>query len=261
MLNKRKAGCILAASILCVSMSLGVFASSPTDPEIPIHDENEGDSPISNVSALTMGKDGYMVSAKLVYTEASQEVQELLKDENNVKTILNDAGYTVTDDMTVFVFGAGELNYYGPGYEHNEEVQELPEEGLDVVIDLDYYDSEVKNLNNGDTIYVLHQKSDGTWEVLEGEFNRNSAHMARATVHFDSLSPVVFIKVMSNGQTVVLNKEEELLGNIDLEELKEQGEKVNSDKETVVKGTETEKKAGKSVVKTVAEKKSPKTGN
>ena len=32
MLNKRKAGCILAASILCVSMSLGVFASSPTDP-------------------------------------------------------------------------------------------------------------------------------------------------------------------------------------------------------------------------------------
>ena len=119
----------------------------------------------------------------------------------------------------------------------------------------------MKNLNNGDTIYVLHQKSDGTWEVLEGEFNRNSAHMARATVHFDSLSPVVFIKVMSNGQTVVLNKEEELLGNIDLEELKEQGEKVNSDKETVVKGTETEKKAGKSVVKTVAEKKSPKTGN
>ncbi len=261
MFNKKKAGCLLAASMLCVSMSLGAFASSPTDPEIPEYEENGENSPISKVSALTMGKDGYMVSAKLVYTEASQEVQELLKDENNVKTILNDAGYTVTDDMTVFIFGAGELKYYGPGYEYNEEVQELPEEGLDVVIDLDYYDSEVENLNNGDTIYVLHQKSDGTWEVLEGEFNRNSAHMARATVHFDSLSPVVFIKVMSNGQTVVLNKEEEPIGNIDFEELKGQGEEIKSDKETVVKGNESGKKTVESVIKTVVEKKSPKTGN
>lgn len=257
MFNKKKAGCILAASILlCVTMSFGVFASSPTDPEIPEYEETAEGSSIYLVSAMEMGKDGYMVSTKLSYTEASQEVKELLKDENNVKTILSDAGYAITDDMNVLVLGAGELKYYGPGYEHNEEVQELPEEGLDVVIDFYNGHGDIDNLNDGDIIYVLHQKSDGTWEVLEGEFINQA--VPRAKVHFDSLSPVAFIKVMSDGQTVVLNKEEKPIGNLDLEELKGEGEKVNSDKETAVKGTEGK---AASVVKTITEKKSPKTGN
>ena len=37
----KKAAAVVAASVLCMSMSLGVFASSPTDPEQLTPEEQE----------------------------------------------------------------------------------------------------------------------------------------------------------------------------------------------------------------------------
>lgn len=260
MFNKKKAGCILAASILSVSMSLGVFASSPTDPEIPEYDYQEEPevtegSPIEKVTANTVDKDGYGCSAHLVYKEASEKVQEFLADENNVRNVLADAGYTVTEDMDILMLGMGELEYYGPGYEFNEEEQELPEGGLDVVIDFVAYHVDTKDLEAGDIIYVLHQKSDGSWEVLEGKvYDYGGSPFKKAKVHFDSLSPVAFIKVMSNGEAVVLDKDNNKIGNLNPEEVKGQGQEKESADGSAEKTSGT-------VVKTTAEKKSPKTGN
>ena len=66
------------------------------------------------------------------------------------------------------------------------------------------------------------------------------------TVHFDSLSPVAVIKVMSDGKVVVLDKKGMPTGNIEIN---------TANKGNKVKGDSVK------VVKTTAEKKSPKTGN
>ena len=142
------------------------------------------------------------------------------------------------------------------------EKTEVPEGGVDLDINLGFQNSysnngytytygAIQGLKEGSTVYVLHQKDDGTWEVMEGtvkvKTNIDGTYTSYyVTAHFDSLSPVAIIKVMSNGEVVVLDKNENYKGTIDVNATN------NVDK---VKGESSQ------IVKTTAEKKSPKTGN
>ena len=254
----KKAAAIVAAAVLCMSMSMGVFASSPTDPEQIV---NDGKTMTFNPIWVSEGtdKDGNKVTAWSM-EELSQEVKDILSDEEKVKDILYEAGYTVKDGQDITVIAADDLSLVD--METFEKV-EVPEGGIDLDLVLgehgklqsgyEYTSNAVKGLKEGDTVYVLHQKDDGTWEVMEGviktkteEYYGSTYTSYYVTAHFDTLSPVAIIKVMSNGEVVVLDKNENYKGTIDV---------TAANKGDTVKGESSQ------LVKTTAEKKSPKTGN
>src|SRR5699024_3904877 len=109
--------------------------------------------------------------------ELSQEVKEILSDDEKVKDILNQAGYTVKDGQDITVIAADDLSLVDGNFEETE----MPEGGVDLEINLGstshffdgteeytYTYGDIQGLEEGSTVYVLHQKADGTWEVLEG---------------------------------------------------------------------------------------------
>lgn len=252
----KKAAAVVATAVLCMSMSIGVFASSPTDPEIP------------NImwGGQVTDSDGDRVSAYVsTYKDVSEEVEKILQDEEQVKEILYEAGYTVKDNEEITVIAASDVELYDG---ISQEPMELPEGGVDLELELGtLYEGEtytsfsgsdrVEGIQNGDTLYILHQKDDGTWEVLEGtaivEKNGNTTTYS-VKAHFTTLSPVAIIKVMSNGEVVVLDKNENYKGTIDVTAVNT-GDKSNTTKDDKVNGESPR------LVKTTVEKKSPKTGN
>ena len=181
----KKVIALMLALVLCMSMGVTAFAAgwqSPTDPTIPEYNVGFGTD-----------KDGNKLTV-VETAELSKEVEEILKDDNKVKDILTEAGYILKGDEDVLVLGAGNISLAG---------QTVPEGGVDLELRLDTANVEVSSLKDGDALYVLHQKADGTWEVLEGKVViKNGLYYVSA--HFDSLSPVAIIKVMSDGKVVVL---------------------------------------------------------
>lgn len=259
----KKAAVIAAAAVLCMGMGMGVFASSPTDPEQIV---NDGKTMTFNHIWMAEGtdKNGNKVTAYSM-EELSQEVKEILSDEEKVKDILYEAGYTVKDDQDITVIAADDLSLVDT---RTFDEIEVPEGGVDLDLVLgehgqfqsgyEYTTDAIKGLKEGDTVYVLHQKDDGTWEVMEGviktkteEYYGSIYTSYYVTAHFDTLSPVAIIKVMSDGEVVVLDKNENYKGTIDVTAVNT----VNKNKGDETKGESTQ------LVNTTAEKKSPKTGN
>lgn len=290
-MNKKikKAAAIVAASVLCMGMSMSAFAASVTDPVVP-EDNTQVETPEEKeIPQLYYGqgtdKDGNKFTVASV-GQVSEEVKEILSDEKAVVDIIEQAGYEVADDQKVVVIGAGEMELM-----QGTKV-EMPEGGVDVTLNIGNTDAhDVGDIEDGDTLYVLHQKADGTWEVLEGTaekevytYGMNDEYsFASYTLkfHLDSLSPVAVVKVMSNGEVVVLDKNEEIVGTIDPEEIQGNGEQATveegtaSDEKTEGQAAEKEDKKdsvseqkassekSSSVVKAASStvKKSPKTGN
>lgn len=185
---------LVMAFVLCMSMGMVAFAS-PVDPTIPAKKETP-----RLYGGSGTDKDGNKVTA-ISTKELEQDVKEMLQDEQKVKDVLTEAGYVLKGDETVAVLAAGDISLDG--------LDSVPAGGVDLELALFGYDNEeVKSLKNGDKLYILHQKKDGTWEVLEGtavvkEYAGGYKTYA-VSAHFDSLSPVAIIKVMSNGEVAIL---------------------------------------------------------
>lgn len=205
----KKTIALILAFVICMSMGMSVFAAgvgtgSVTDPTVP----EEEELPWMGLGSGT-DKDGNKVTS-IPYEMISEEVEAVLKDDEKVKDILTDAGYVLEGDEDVVVLGAANISLI----DENWQKMEVPEGGVDLEIMLDGWTyEEVKNLKDGDTLYVLHQKSDGTWEVLEGKAVVKDG-MYYAAAHFDSLSPVAVIKVMSDGKVAVLENNKKV-GEVD----------------------------------------------
>lgn len=234
-MNKKikKAAAIAAAAVLCLSMSMSAFAAeSVEDPDINQGEEQKPAQTIP-IYAYGTGKDANGVTVNLQLNAVSEDVQKVLEDETAVKNILTDAGYNVPENSSVVLLAMGDYKMTNP-------YQDISA-GAEMTFNLGYVYGEygsansdnLKDLNNGDTIYLLHQKADGTWEVIEGTvaIDQYGNYMVNATM--TGFSPIGFIKVMSNGQVVVMDKNENVV------------KQVNSNT-----GTTT----------TVTAKKSPKTG-
>lgn len=239
----KKVAAAIVTAVLCMSMSMGVFASSPPDPD---------QIPGVSYGISLDNEDGPSISAVAISKDLSEEVEEILQDKEQVKAILTNAGYNVKDDQDITIIAASDMELIDP---RNGEKVEIPEGGTD----FEFYlgsdfgsglsNSNLEGVKNNDILYILHRKADGTWEVLEatavvdtsGDFTTY-----KVKAHFDSFSPVAVIKVMSNGQITVLDKNGNETGTITTTEANK-GDKV--------KGESVK------VVKTTAEKESPKTGN
>lgn len=311
----KKAAAVIAAAVLCMGMSMSAFASSVTDPAIekPVLDKDGNTLSIQYIyGGQATDKDGNKFT--MHSTVVSEEVEEILKDGDKVREILTDAGYEVKEEQDVVVLGAGDYELVGE-YDFASgdfEKYEVPEGGIDVEIQIGFeyqyeYDSiygdpyqsgrndeYMEGIQEGDTVYILHQTADGTWEVLEGtiaikthtndsgsEYYQTTSTYSYyyVTAHLDSLSPVAVIKVMSNGEVVTLTKDGEKLP-IDLGELqkpntgkedtttvtdKEEQNAEASDngqtKEETIEGQKAQTEKTSAVKTTSTVKKSPKTGN
>lgn len=221
----KKLAALAAAGILCMSMGFSVMAApSVTDPE----PEQKADVLVGDA----VDKDGnyYDVNIK----DLSDEVKDVLNDMEVVTEIFKEAGYKTSNDIELVYLGVGDITIDG----------EMPEGGVDIEFTISK-----DELKPGDTVYVMHQKSDGTWEILEGIVGADNA----ATIHFDSLSPVAVVKFMSDGSAVVLDKEDQKIGEIDTDK----GEFTATEKKETKELAASKADAAK---KNVSEKKSPKTG-
>lgn len=207
-MNKKikKAAAIVAAAVLCLSMSMSVFAAeSPSDPDIntPVEDQPQTEP----YWAWGTGKDANGNTVTVNSTQVSAEVEKVLKDEAAVKDMLTDAGYAVPENSSVVLLGMGDFKLADPTQDVSAGVDMTFMLGAEYTSNAD----NLKDLNDGDIVYLLHQKADGTWEVIEGSVYVTAfgEYMVKATM--TGFSPIGFIKVMSNGDVVVLDKNENVV--------------------------------------------------
>lgn len=185
-----KFAALASAVVMSMSMTLTAFAvESPQDPTYPSMPENVG---------LAQDKDGNYLTYSI--DETAQEVKDFLANEENVKDVLSQAGYQVDANHEVVVLATGDLN-----------IGKMPEGGIDTSFEI----ADSYGLQAGDTVYILHQKHDGTWEVFEAVV-KDDGNGAYVDAHFDSFSPVAIVKVLSNGEVVILDKQENTAGKVDL---------------------------------------------
>lgn len=121
--------------------------------------------------------------------------------------IFKDSGYDVPSNVNTVVLATADLE---PMFENgetmtDEEFQKRFPNGMTQEINLgDLVGNEVAI---GDTIYVLHYDvNTGTWETIPATVQSVNGD-AWIEVNFKSLSPVGFVKVMSNGQVIALDQD------------------------------------------------------
>lgn len=189
----KKMVALITAGALCLGMSMTAFAANSVD-ETDGYGEVEGGGFIYGDNKLTEEEQ-----------KAYEEAKEVLSDEAKVKAELEKLGYD-TKGKDIVVMGVGEYQYY----DENGKPADLPK-GSTVKFSLDGLDK-AKGLKHGDQIYVMHYLGDGKWEVKSATVTVING-MLFAEVELDSLSPVAFLKVMSNGKIVKLDKKGEVVSN------------------------------------------------
>lgn len=135
---------------------------------------------------------GYALSLK------DEEVLNIVKNEGEVKKIIENAGFDIPAGAEIILLGAGD--YYAI-----DKSNRLPVDA-DTLIELSIYALPMKeyfNVKEGETIYALHLKHDGSWEVVEGVIKDDIL-----TLTLDGLSPIAFYKIMEDGKVIELTKEE-----------------------------------------------------
>ncbi|MEY8411254.1 hypothetical protein AALB51_08370 [Lachnospiraceae bacterium 62-26] len=185
-MKMRKLVALATAAALCLGMSLTAFAA----------DEKEN-SPAEIEYGTSEDGSMYVKSDELT-SEQKKEIadaaEKALKDQYNVT------------GKDVVVIGVGDYTLYN---EDGTEIKDgkVPNGGanFNFILGRETKDGYAK----GATIYVAHQKADGTWEIIEGTLDKNMYGEWVVKVKMDSFSPVAFLKVMSNGKVVEVDKKGE----------------------------------------------------
>lgn len=191
MRNLKKLTAILLVSVMCIGAAFTSFAAEADGGSEKENPGTEGTTQLPDMGEndlVARDKDG---NAVVVRQEeiTDEKVVETLTTQEGLKEVLG-TKYQVGANDQVVVIAAGELKVDG----------EMPEGGLDFAIDVNG-----NGVNPGDTLYVLHKKADGTWEVFAVVVKENGS----VEFHLDSLSPVALIKVMSDGSVKVLSEKTE----------------------------------------------------
>lgn len=205
MRNLKKLTAILLVSAMCIGTAFTSFAADVVDAAVadggsPAGKPSEGEQPgtdnkpqlpdMGENDLVARDKDGNAVVVR--QDEITDEkVIETLSSQEGLKEVLG-TKYQVGAKDQVVVIASGELKVDG----------EMPEGGLDFAIDVNG-----NGVNPGDTLYVLHKKADGTWEVFAVVVKEDGS----VEFHLDSLSPVALVKVMSDGSVKVLSEKTETI--------------------------------------------------
>ncbi len=216
-MKMKKLVALVTAGVLCLGMSMTAFAAtgdsngntnapSPSPEEIKKEEEiklNAGAPSfdeedvwfVDNGLDYTIGVD-YLAGADGLTDEQYKEVVDTISDPKKVEEVIKQV-CNVPDGAQYAVLKAGDISYgemvNGQWVEHT-----LPAGGVDIKVNVG--SASLEGLKNGDSIYVLHYVN-GKWEVLQGTV-QVEGDAAFVTVHFNSLSPVAFVKVTSSGKVV-----------------------------------------------------------
>lgn len=267
--SMKKVIALITSAVLCCGMGTTVLAAENPSVTDPVIEDGTSDTPSVTDPAVDEGttgetgttvddttvddtaaddtiqevffgsgldKDGNKVT---VFSEGiSEEVEATLKDESAVKDILKDAGYEVNHDHKIVVLGAGDYSTYDArGNKIDQDLSDGAEMRFSLGSSSEWYTSsnwdDLKDIKDGDIIYVLHQTADGTWEVIEGKAEVVSEYgytQVSVTATMTGFSPVAFIKVMSDGKVAVLDKAETKVAEV---ETAKSGSTVKAATETV----------------------------
>lgn len=190
MRNLKKLTAIMLVGAMCIGAAFTSFAAEAdggSQKENPGTEDTTQLPDMGENDLVALDKNG---NAVVVRQEeiTDEEVIESLTTQEGLKKVLG-TKFEVGANDEVVVIAAGELKIDG----------DMPEGGLDFVIDVNG-----NGVNPGDTVYVLHKKDDGTWEVFAVVVKEDGS----IEFHLDSLSPVGVVKVMSDGSVKVLKENE-----------------------------------------------------
>lgn len=184
-MKMKKLVALATAAALCLGMSLTAFAAD--EKELSPEEIKYGYS----------DDDKHFVVSEDLTAEEKEEIANAAKDALAEK--FDVAG------KDVVVIGVGDYTLYD-----KETGKPITDGKLDGKATFNFFiGSETKDgYEKGATIYVAHQKADGSWEILTGVLDRVAGEWV-ITVDMDSFSPVAFLKVMSNGKIVEVDKKGE----------------------------------------------------
>lgn len=145
----------------------------------------------------------YTVSQRSV----SSEVEQILDSQEKLRGIVS-ARYKVNAADRIVVLAASDFELQGS----------MPAGGLEMTVTV----TSDAALKEGDPVYVLHQKHDGKWEILPSSVDTHGMAYSEAgvSVHLDSLSPIVIVKVMSGNSIKKLEEKSVSLSGTDNKEKK-----------------------------------------
>lgn len=187
-MKMKKLVALATAAALCLGMSVTAFAADVKSPQ---------DSDIPTIGWGATEDGSYQVGSKPLTDKEKQDIadaaEKALKDQYNV------AG------KDVVVIGVGDYQLF----DENDKLIEdgkVPNGGA--VFNFLLKEGKADYVK-GATIYVAHQKADGSWEIIEGTLDKDMYGQWMVKVKMDSFSPVAFLKVMSNGKIVEVDKKGE----------------------------------------------------
>ena len=154
----------------------GDVPSVPTTPEDPTTPEEPKIETIKNATATVIGEDGkeQVIDIKVEELKEDSDAMKILQDQDELKKKVEEAKISVGEGKevkNVKVLVVGELT-----------AENLPNGKVSVTI-------EVPGEEDGPVV-VLHQKDDGTWEVIEAELKDG-----QVTAELDGLSPVAVARL------------------------------------------------------------------
>lgn len=176
---KKKFLAVVMAATLCLAMGVTTFAAESTEGTKP-----DAKPPVETVvteeqvSALVNGKE-VAVDVKPV----DEKVQEAVEKEGFVESVIEE-NLTTNPEVAKKLQDADEVVVLGSVDIHVE----LNEgETAQIVID------SMEGIQAGDSVYALHQKDDGSWEIIDVVVNEDGS----LTLTMTGFSPVVFVKTAS----------------------------------------------------------------
>ncbi len=166
----KKLVALITAGTLCLGMSMTAFASDLSREAVKPTGATTSNGTKLEVEALTQ-----------------ENLDQVQKD---VTKILEDSGRGVLPEgAKAEVVVAADISL--------PEGMTIPKEGLQIEVQMTSEQISKHDVKVGDKFYILHQKADGTWEVLNGYGTVDKDGKIIATVY--GLSPIAFVKITSAG--------------------------------------------------------------
>lgn len=198
--KKKLLALLTALAMVCCLCTTTFAADSPSDSTFDKIDAPYVYASGTSEEGLTDNDVLYIDSRQINTDNCTPEEFEAAKtladNEEEVVKVLEENGVDVPADAKMVLISAGEYDAYVDHYEYSEEYGYNVWTGggeyegqLDLTLDLDGLDVE-----DGDTVYVLHYTSEGTWEVFECVVEDGTV-----TIDVASLSPIMVYKMMSDG--------------------------------------------------------------
>lgn len=178
---KKKFLAVVMAATMCLSMGMTAFAAESTEGSKPDAKPEETVETIVKEDQVAATVNGKEVAVEIKAVEKA--VQEAVEKEDFVANVI-EANLTTNPDVAKKLQDADEVVILG-SVDINVELKEGEE--AKIVID------KMDGIKAGDSVYALHQKEDGSWEIIDVEVLEDGSLVLKMS----SCSPVVFVKTAS----------------------------------------------------------------